>query len=200
MRGPVTAIAGAMLVSTLALAGCSSSGSSSSSSSSSSINIPFKSPALVGGSLPALYTCDGKDISPPLEWGAVPSAIKDLAVFILGLTPDPTTHNDTISIEWAVVGIDPALHRLPAGRLPPGVLVGRASDGKTHYSICPAKGQTKSYQFAVYGVPVSVGIPPRFSGLELLQGINDPNSATAALVGGNFRASYTRRSNNVAHR
>lgn len=130
----------------------------------------------------------------PLEWGAVPSVTTQLAVFILGLTPNPATHKSKVSIEWVIAGIDPALHRIPAGRLPPDTQVGRASDGRTRYSICPARGHSKRYQFALYGVPDSITTTPGFSGLELLREIANPNSTTEASVTGGFRASYTRRS------
>ena len=33
-----------------------------------------------GGPIPARYTCDGRDVSPPLKWGAVPAGAKFLAL------------------------------------------------------------------------------------------------------------------------
>jgi hypothetical protein len=187
MRRAANAIPGAVLLAALALAGCGGSGSAS------GISVPFKSAALVGGSLPARYTCDGKDISPPLEWGAVPSGVSQLAVFILGLTPNPSTGRYAISVEWALAGIDPALHRLAAGELPRGAHVGLAGDGERRYSICPARGKSKRYQFALYSVPAAITVPPRFTGLALLHAIADPASATATVVGGAFIATYKRR-------
>lgn len=186
MRARVCTTTIAALVCTLALAGCGG--------SSTGVVVAFKSRAVVDGSLSAVYTCAGRDISPPLEWGAVPSVTTQLAVFILGLTPNPATHKSKVSIEWVIAGIDPALHRIPAGRLPPDTQVGRASDGRTRYSICPARGHSKRYQFALYGVPDSITTTPGFSGLELLREIANPNSTTEASVTGGFRASYTRRS------
>jgi hypothetical protein len=178
-----------MLLLALALAGCGS--------SAASLRIPFKSPALVDGALPAAFTCDGKDISPPLEWGAVPSSTRELAVFIFGLTPKPSTGTqpvrNTISVEWAVAGLNPALHRLAAGRLPPGAHVGRGSDSKAHYSICPAKGKRKRYQFALYAVPASVEIAPSFEAIPILRNLASTASPTAAKVGGSFVATYERR-------
>lgn len=194
MRAATKAIPVAMLLSALALAGCSG----SSSSAPTDIKIPFKSPAVVKGALPALYTCDGKDISPPLEWGAVPSATKELAFFILGLKPNPTTGKNArpgyaISVEWALAGINPALHKLAAGEIPPGSHLGRTSTGKKRYSICPTRGKSKKYQFAVYAVPAGVAIAPRFTGLTILSLIANPASPTQSKAGGAFVAGYTRR-------
>jgi phosphatidylethanolamine-binding protein (PEBP) family uncharacterized protein len=189
----------ALLLSGLALSGCSS------SSEPKAVTIPFKSPALVGASLPARYTCDGKDISPPMEWGAVPPATKELAVFILGLTPDRATGGYSTSVEWSVAGVNPALHRLAAGKLPLGAHLGRdlsvSRKGKAktsraskpkHYSICPAKGTAQRYQFALYAIPPTIAIAPKFVGIQLLEAIADPESRYRAHAGGAFVASYKR--------
>ena len=37
-----------------------------------------------GGAIPGIYTCDGEDISPPLEWAGIPEAARSL-VLILSL-------------------------------------------------------------------------------------------------------------------
>ncbi|MCK4349504.1 MAG: YbhB/YbcL family Raf kinase inhibitor-like protein, partial [Candidatus Krumholzibacteria bacterium] len=33
-----------------------------------------------GGTIPSKYTCDGADVSPPLEWSNVPEDTKSLAL------------------------------------------------------------------------------------------------------------------------
>ena len=181
------AIASAALVLSLTTAGCGSS-----SSLSSAVVVPFKSPALIGATLPSQYTCDGRNVSPPLEWGPVPAATRELAVFVLGLTPNPATHKYKVSIEWVIAGVNPKLHRIAAGRLPAGAYVGSNSDGHARYSVCPAKGRSTNYEFALYGVPASVTIPSRFSGVRLLRTLVGPYANPAANVTGGFSTSYTR--------
>ena len=34
------------------------------------------------GAIPALYTCEGKDLSPPLAWSGVPAGIRSLALIV----------------------------------------------------------------------------------------------------------------------
>jgi phosphatidylethanolamine-binding protein (PEBP) family uncharacterized protein len=189
MRRPMPIASAAVLLSTLALAlaGCGG------ASTPKAITVAFKSPALVGASLPALYTCDGKNISPPLEWGAVPSTTRELALFVLGLTPNHTTGGYKTSVEWAVAGVNPALHKLAAGELPPGAHLEKTAKLKTvHYSICPPRGVTKHYQFALYAVPASITVPPTFSGVKLLDLIASPESPDESNAGGAFLASYKR--------
>jgi phosphatidylethanolamine-binding protein (PEBP) family uncharacterized protein len=186
MRGRGSRGAGAMVVSALALTACGSSGSTTLP------NIPIKSPVISGKTLPAQYTCDGRDISPPLEWGAVPAGVGNLALFVVGYTPEPVGQNVKISIAWAVAGLNPALHRLAAGRLPAGAFVGVATDGKRKYSICPKKGTSVQYQFELYGLPASTVVSRQFAGLPILTAlINSARQTTAAH--GAFLAIYKRR-------
>jgi hypothetical protein len=173
----------------VALAGCANT-----SSAPKSVTIAFKSPVVVGkNALPTLYTCDGKDISPPVEWGPVPASTKELALFVLGLTPKPHSPAYTVSVEWAVAGVNPALHRIAAGQLPAGAHVGSLTGGKKHYSICPKRGKSETYQFALYAVPAGITVAPKFAGFELLHALADPTSATATSAGGAFVAVYKRR-------
>jgi len=197
MRRAAKATASALLIPALALAlaGCAG---SAASSEPKVVKIPFKSPAVVDGSLPATYTCDGKNIAPPLEWGAVPSTTRELVVFLLGLKPNPTTGKDarpgySFSVDWSLAGINPALHKLTAGQLPPKAHLGINSDGKKRYSVCPAKGTSEKYQFALYAVPASVAIAPKFAALKILSFIANAASPTQAKAGGEFLTEYKRR-------
>lgn len=199
MRRPSKTIWSAVLLA-LALAGCSSSSSPSSTSATShhssgrATNIAFKSPAVVHGTLPARYTCDGDNVSPPLEWGAVPPHVKELAVFVFGPIQSSSKEGTQVSVEWSLAGINPALHRLAADELPSGTRVGTTMYGKAHhYSLCPAKGTTERYQFVLYAVPPSFKVPTKFASQQLLLAIADPESAATAKAGGAFYASYTRR-------
>jgi phosphatidylethanolamine-binding protein (PEBP) family uncharacterized protein len=188
VRHPAQAIS-IVILAAIALAGCSN---SSPSSAEKSVAIPFKSPAVVKSALSASYTCTGKNISPPLEWGAVPSTTKELALFMLNLTPNKTG-GFTTTVAWAMAGINPNLHGLAAGDVPPGAHVALTNVGKpAPYSVCPAKGKSKSYQFALYAIPPSISIPAQFVGIKVLQAIADPESPDKANAGGAFVADYTR--------
>lgn len=175
------------LVSALLLAGCGSAGSSSTVAKGP--KVAFSSPAVAHGtSLPAVYTCDGKNIAPPLEWGALPASVGELVLFAVGLTPTANATTYHVSVEWAVSGINPALHKLPAGYLPPHAHLGVASDGKRRYSICPKKGISEHYQFELYAMPGTVEISHEFAGQSILATL-----ASSSAAHGSFSAAYTRR-------
>ncbi len=190
MRRPLQAISSAALLTTLALTGC---GAGNVATTKKQAVIPFQSPAVAGSTLPAKYTCDGKDISPPLEWGQVPAGTKEVALFVLGLTPTPSG-GSAIAIDWAVGGVDANLHRLAAGHLPKGTNVGVNSDGSHRYRVCPAKGSRKTYEFTVYAVPTGAKkLEGPFKGLQLLGELASNNSPSIAPAGGQFAVTYQRK-------
>jgi phosphatidylethanolamine-binding protein (PEBP) family uncharacterized protein len=87
------------------------------------------------------YTCDGADMSLPVRWSHIPRGTVELVMFVITAQPvaGQTFYN------WAVAGLKPTSHGVAAGRLPPGVVVGRNSYGDAGYSICPAKGSRGKY-------------------------------------------------------
>ncbi|HTC59350.1 MAG TPA: hypothetical protein VK691_04445 [Solirubrobacteraceae bacterium] len=189
MRRPMQATSSAMLLCALALALAACSGSST----PKAVAITFKSPVVVDNTLPSHYTCDGADVSPPLEWGKVPAGTKELALFMLALTPIHGTGQYSTSVVWGLAGVNPSLHRIAAGELPPGAHLAYAANGKqTRYSVCPARGQKRAYQFALYVIPSSITVPARFVGIKLLEVIANPESKYNNNVGGAFAATYER--------
>jgi phosphatidylethanolamine-binding protein (PEBP) family uncharacterized protein len=188
MRRLLDAPTAGLLVLVLALAGCGG----SSSSSAKVMPLEFGSPVVsANGKLPTRYTCAGKNLPLPLEWGAVPADTTELALFVLGLTPNPATGGSKIAVQWAVTGLKPTLHRLFAGKPPPGASLGLNSSGRTSYSLCPAKGTSKSYLFIIYALPAPVLVQPGFQGLQLLGRISSTNLARPSAEG-QFGASYKR--------
>ncbi|MGA2454536.1 MAG: hypothetical protein ABSG93_13545 [Solirubrobacteraceae bacterium] len=177
--------AGAVLLSALVLAGCGG------TSANDVAKIAFASPALVNGRIPALYTCNGRNISPPLEWGAVPPGTGELAVFVLGFTPNPGGKTYAATIEWAVARVNPALHKLAAGVLPAGATVGRNSENKKRYSICPKNKKVIQYQFELYAVSASASIPANFVGFPIVAQLSNAKPSSGVTLGhGGFVASY----------
>jgi phosphatidylethanolamine-binding protein (PEBP) family uncharacterized protein len=185
------------LLSALALTGCGSSSSSSGkvagpppTSSGKVAGVRLTSSAIQHGQLAALYTCAGKDISPPLTWGAVPSTVRELALFALE-SPSQTGHPP--AVEWVMAGVKPALHHLNAGEVPQGAFLLSAGTGKRKYSLCPPKGQTKHYEFALYALPKGAHASPELSGEVLLANLLNPNPLFQSPATGILTATYTRR-------
>jgi phosphatidylethanolamine-binding protein (PEBP) family uncharacterized protein len=187
MQRTNTTISIAALLSALALAGCAS----TATTATKVITVPFTSSAIHASKLPALYTCDGKDISPPLTWGAIPADIEELALFALEITPSATGHY-TLTIDWAMAGVAPTVHHLAAAEIPPGAFVLGANNGKRRYSICPAKNQTTRYEFALFALPPHVHALPAIRSVELLSNLINTSPQTQAPAQGTLLATYAR--------
>lgn len=132
------------------------------------IAIKLSSPVFsAGNKIPARYTCDGADTSPPLRWGAVPPGTAELALFVLGNDGEVAGKSP---IYWAVAGLPATLRGISAGRLPPGAIVGRNSLGQSRYTICPARGQgLRHYAVGLLALPRSAAATPGFDANALFK-------------------------------
>ena len=99
-----------------------------------------------GGNIPSKYTCDGKNISPPLEISDVPD---DTGVLVL-IMDDPDAPMGTF-VHWVVWNIPKDTGNIAEGSEPGGVQ-GITDFGKTGYGgPCPPSG-THSYSFKLYAL------------------------------------------------
>ena len=105
------------------------------------------------GHIPSEYTCDGKDINPPLEVENIPGGTKSLALIM----EDPDAPRGTFD-HWLVWNISP--NEAIAENINPGIS-GTNDFGKTGYGgPCPPSGVHR-YFFKVYALDTK---------LELLAG------------------------------
>ncbi|HEX6747682.1 MAG TPA: YbhB/YbcL family Raf kinase inhibitor-like protein [Longimicrobium sp.] len=102
------------------------------------------------GSIPAVHTCDGRDLSPPLAWSAVPAEAKSLALIVDDPdAPDPAAPKTTW-VHWVLYNIPPSATGLEAGasqgRLPPGTQQGRNDWKRAGYGgPCPPVGRHRYF-------------------------------------------------------
>ena len=91
------------------------------------------SPAFQDGAMiPAAHTCDGADVSPPLEITGVPAEAKSLALVM----DDPDAPMGTFD-HWVAWNIPADAASIPQGQEPDGV-AGKSSFGNTGYGgPCP---------------------------------------------------------------
>jgi phosphatidylethanolamine-binding protein (PEBP) family uncharacterized protein len=131
---------------------------------------------------PAHYTCDGANASMPLSWSQLPANTAEVDVFLFNLQ---AVHGKLID-DWAVAGLKPTLHGLPAGKLPPGAIVGRNSFGQTRWSVCPPKGKSVRYAFLLYALPKRIPVKPGFAATKLRE-IALHTAESAGLLAGSYK-------------
>ncbi|MFA7269628.1 MAG: YbhB/YbcL family Raf kinase inhibitor-like protein [Sterolibacterium sp.] len=67
------------------------------------------------GMIPARYTCDGQNVSPPLSWSDLPAGTKSLLLIVDDPdAPDPSAPKMTW-VHWLVYNLPPSLSGLPEG-------------------------------------------------------------------------------------
>src|SRR4029453_14313774 len=136
------------------------------------------------GRIPAQYTCDGKDLSPPLEWGQPPAGTKRIAI----VGQDPTVDPGPV-VHWVLYDLPGSWTGVPAGvarreTLPSGARQGRNDFGSVGYrGPCPAPGKTHDYWYRVYALDGPLTLPPRPSGRDVLEAMNEHTAPAAELMG-----------------
>ncbi len=72
------------------------------------MSLEIRSPAFAnGGEIPQRYTCDGADVSPPLEWSGVPEGTRSLALIVDDPdAPDPDNPRMTW-VHWVLYNLPP---------------------------------------------------------------------------------------------
>src|SRR5256714_5854335 len=89
------------------------------------------------GPIPAKYTCEGADTSPPLEWSGAPSGTKSVALSVDDPdAPDPAKAQ-RVYVHWVVYNIPASATKLPENAaksgLPSGAVHGSNDWGKQTY-------------------------------------------------------------------
>jgi len=137
-----------------------------------------------GGAIPAKYTCDGKDVSPPLAWSGVPAGAKSLALIVDDPdAPDPKAPKMTW-VHWVLYDIPPAAGGLAEGaKAPAGAKDGVNDWGRTGYGgPCPPIGRHR-YVHKLYALDTVLADLKRPDKAGLESAMRDHVIAEARLVG-----------------
>jgi len=122
-----------------------------------------------GGWIPELYSCEGADISPSLEWSGEPPETRSFA--LIAEDPDAPVG---IWHHWLLYDIAPKIHNLAQAYKPGSLGVSGTNDfGKQGYGgPCPPKGGTHRYFFKLHALDVhTLGLPAGVKADELRQAI-----------------------------
>ena len=155
------------------------------STEADSAEITLTSPAFQdGAAIPYVYTCEGDDISPPLQWSGTPVATRSYAM----VCEDPDAPRGTW-IHWVLynisrdaVGLAKAVPTLP--ELPSGARHGRNTAGDLAYAgPCPPPGKPHRYFFRLYALDISLNLPPGATKAELDEAMDQHILGQGTLMG-----------------
>lgn len=115
---------------------------------------------LYGGDIPAKYTCDGENISPPLVISDVPEEAASLVL----LMDDPDVPKDLREDgrwdHWVVFNIPPTTSEIPEGQEPEGTAGSGTSGNTSYYGPCPPDREHR-YFFKLYALDQMLDFPEK---------------------------------------
>jgi Raf kinase inhibitor-like YbhB/YbcL family protein len=140
-----------------------------------------------GGEIPTRYTCQGEDISPPLDWRGVPGNARSLVLIVDDPdAPDPKAPRMTW-VHWVLFNLPPDTSGLPEDTapdaLPPGTGQGINSWNRTGYGgPCPPIGSHR-YFHKLYALDTVLDLPGKPTGKTLEAALQGHVIGQTELVG-----------------
>lgn len=132
------------------------------------------------GMIPSQYTCDGDNISPPLELMQVPEEAKSLVLIMDD--PDAVKPAGKIWDHWVVFNIPVDIYEIEEGKEPSGVLGINSFGNKGYGGACPPDGE-HSYIFKLYALDIELDLKEGATKEEVEELMKDHIIETADLIG-----------------
>ena len=136
-----------------------------------------------GSTIPRQYTCDGADLSPPLNWSGVPAGAKSLALVV----DDPDAGGTWV--HWVVYDIPVGASELSEGASSDigdqlGATNGTNDFRRTGYGgPCPPDGPAHRYFFKLFALDTVLELGPGATKSELLRAMEGNVTAQGTLMG-----------------
>ena len=148
------------------------------------MEIKIESPAFKEGAfIPEQYTCDGSNISPPLNWGDPPEGTTSIVL----ISDDPDAPMGTW-VHWVVYNIPPSVREFPENipavkTLDNGALQGTTDFGRIGYGgPCPPSG-THRYFFKLYALDTMLNFGPGATKKQVVEAMKGHVLAEGQLMG-----------------
>jgi Raf kinase inhibitor-like YbhB/YbcL family protein len=136
-----------------------------------------------GAMIPTKYTCDGANVSPPLEWSGASQTTKSFAL----ICDDPDAPGKTW-VHWVVFDLPAGRTSLPENVSPQETIASGGKQGANDFKKigyggpCPPSG-THRYFFKLYALDVELNLESKATKDQLLQTMKDHILAQAELMG-----------------
>ena len=137
-----------------------------------------------GEGIPSKYSCEGADVSPPLQWNGVPAGAMSLAL----ICDDPDAPVRTW-VHWVLYSLPITVSDLPENVPASETLSSGAKQGINDFrrvgygGPCPPPGKAHRYYFKLYALDVELALKPRATKQELLRSMDGHILAEAQLMG-----------------
>ena len=127
--------------------------------------LTLKSPKFENmGEIPKKYTCQGENISPPLQVSNIPEKTKSLALYM----EDPDAPGITVT-HWVICHLDPSTEEIPEGGKIKSAIIGKNMMGKNKYmGPCPPFGRHR-YIFTLLALDEKLNLTDQTNKRKLLK-------------------------------
>jgi Raf kinase inhibitor-like YbhB/YbcL family protein len=149
------------------------------------VSIQLTSSAFEAGkTIPAKYTCQGDDISPPLKWSSPPPGAKSLAL----ICDDPDAPVGTW-VHWVLYNIAPTTTELPEKVPATETVLHSAKQGLNDFrrlgygGPCPPPGRPHRYFFKLYALDTELQLGARAAKKDLVRAMEGHILAEGQLMG-----------------
>src|SRR5437660_383386 len=122
------------------------------------MEIQISSPAFrEGEAIPAKYTCDGEDLSPPLDWHQLPPNTQSLAL----ICEDPDAPSG-VFVHWIIFNLPTQISHLPEAVPAMGTLEEGGTQGHNdlqrlgHSGPCPPQNGPHRYFFRLHALDIQL--------------------------------------------
>lgn len=112
-----------------------------------------------GGSIPSVYTCDGKDINPPLEIKGVPEGAKSLVLIMDDPDVPSFVRKDQMYVHWVIYDMPAETRILKEDTTPPGIQGMNTGDEQQYQGPCPPDREHR-YFFKLYALKGFLKLKP----------------------------------------
>jgi Raf kinase inhibitor-like YbhB/YbcL family protein len=137
-----------------------------------------------GEEIPVKFTCDGRNISPPLQWNDAPPGTKSFAL----ICDDPDAPMGTW-VHWVLFNLPAAAQELPEHVATRDALANGAKQGTNDFKRvgyggpCPPPGKPHRYLFTLHALATELALEPRSTKADLLKAMKGHVLAETSLMG-----------------
>lgn len=133
--------------------------------------------------IPEKYTCEGKDINPPLSWTDVPP--KTASLVLIMDDPDVPSYirKDQMWVHWVIYNIPPTVSGISENSSNPPGIIGKGTQGEMAYQgPCPPDREHR-YFFKLYALDALLQLQPGATKAEVEQKMAHHVIAKSELIG-----------------
>ena len=135
-----------------------------------------------GGKIPAIYTCDGKNISPPLTITDIPPKAKSLVLIMDDPDVPKTIRPDGMCDHWIIFNIPTNTRELLEGKNPQGILGTNTRGGLSYGGPCPPDREHR-YFFKLYALDTFLKLQEGATKKDVEEAMDNHIIAKTELIG-----------------